>query len=340
MSNKRRRYSTRNNPHESDVDESLPPAKRVCEIPPDDAAPGATQSIPTRTDVEMSAEFYFSGKMVVLIAEKTAFCVHRDLLSQRSEVFSDMFSLAIEGPTGEKMDGHPVVEVSDKKADWDAFLKAFYGNYIISTSNDPLTMSGILRIANKYGFDSIRSKCLSSLDTIFPRTLDGWDNPKISKSQKPFPQYLPIITELNLTHLLPSALYRCCDIKGKDTMAYLQGCTKTMEKLLDGKMLIAAQFQRFIIDVLHKIKMALCCSRHWKTVISKAQSKSMETQSFKDPLKIILGFSSVIDAEVGFCQQCRVRYSRKMNSLRKDIWAELPKIFNVADNWAKLEPKK
>ncbi len=71
------------------------------------------------SDVQKDDQVWFSdGNIIVVAANKIAFRVHKSILSLRSEVFSDLFSLAYaEAATAETMDGCPVVHFSDSSED-------------------------------------------------------------------------------------------------------------------------------------------------------------------------------------------------------------------------------
>lgn len=71
---------------------------------------------------------WFDDGNIILIAEDTPFKVHRSLLSNKSEVFRDMFSLPQPHilDDSELMDGVPVVYMSDNWRDLAFVLKALY----------------------------------------------------------------------------------------------------------------------------------------------------------------------------------------------------------------------
>ena len=105
--------------------------KATTQTAPPSQANNATSPAPV---ILRSPEFYFKPSMVMLIIENTAFCLHRDLLSKRSETFRDMFSMPEAPAECEMMDGHPLVRLHDQKSDWVYFLRAFYGwRYVMFT---------------------------------------------------------------------------------------------------------------------------------------------------------------------------------------------------------------
>lgn len=67
--------------------------------------------------VEKDDEVWLEDGNVILIAERVAFKVYQGLLARRSEVFRDMFTLPGGPAETEKIDGVPVVSVSDPVVD-------------------------------------------------------------------------------------------------------------------------------------------------------------------------------------------------------------------------------
>lgn len=94
-------------------------------------------------------EFWFSDGSIVLVAHDTAFRVHKTFLARKSEVFRDMFALALPGTPidrdsldvdgkpalvqGQQLDGCPVVCLhGDSPFDAENFLRAIYdGPYVL-----------------------------------------------------------------------------------------------------------------------------------------------------------------------------------------------------------------
>ncbi|KIJ55929.1 hypothetical protein M422DRAFT_239096 [Sphaerobolus stellatus SS14] len=70
--------------------------------------------------------------MIVLVVEGTASGVHRDLIG-RSEIFADMLSLPdVPGQdANETFDGYPVVQLQDRKVDFENPLDVFYGRIFL-----------------------------------------------------------------------------------------------------------------------------------------------------------------------------------------------------------------
>ena len=104
-----------------------PPAKRPREEEPEQPS-------------QIVAEFGFKrGRLwlddgnVILLAQETGFRIHQSVLTRRSKVFRDMFSLA-QPSQSESVEGCPVVPLSDHKGEVTHMLLALYdGNRCVFT---------------------------------------------------------------------------------------------------------------------------------------------------------------------------------------------------------------
>ncbi len=92
------------------------PSRKRARVEPD---PDAHIDKTPDWDIQKDEQVWFSdGNIVIVAANKFAFRVHKCILSLRSEVFRDLFSLAYaEAATAEVMDGCPVVHLTDSPED-------------------------------------------------------------------------------------------------------------------------------------------------------------------------------------------------------------------------------
>ena len=74
------------------------------------------------------AELWFEDGNVVVVAQQTAFRVHKSLLSRHSKTFGEVFTLPQSPDPGaiETMDGCPVVRIPDSSHDFKHLLHALY----------------------------------------------------------------------------------------------------------------------------------------------------------------------------------------------------------------------
>ena len=91
--------------------------------------PATDEPFGTQHSTSKDTDFWFDDANIVIIAQSTAFRVHRGLLSQHSDVFRDLFT--IPQPVDEKgadtMDGCPVVRLPDTSYDVRELLRVIYG---------------------------------------------------------------------------------------------------------------------------------------------------------------------------------------------------------------------
>ena len=97
---------------------SGPPPKR---LRTDDNSDG--DAVPQRDD-----SFWFEDGNVVIVAQQTAFRVHRGVLSRHSETFSGLFTLP--RPVGDAaqddIEGCPIIRITDSSHDLKHLLHALY----------------------------------------------------------------------------------------------------------------------------------------------------------------------------------------------------------------------
>lgn len=95
-----------------------------------DARPGsggeAAVSKPAAPELVRSPHFPFEDASAVLIAENTAFRVHKSLLARKSSVLAAMF----QRPPTELVDGLPAYRMEDTERDLGATLHALYHGWL------------------------------------------------------------------------------------------------------------------------------------------------------------------------------------------------------------------
>ena len=82
---------------------------------------------------ERDSEFWFKGGDIIVVAQKTAFRFHEDVVSLHSSASHDLFSksqrsesLVPGGAADKTCDGCPIVRVSDTSSDFRELLRAMY----------------------------------------------------------------------------------------------------------------------------------------------------------------------------------------------------------------------
>ncbi|KAJ7649978.1 hypothetical protein FB45DRAFT_6491 [Roridomyces roridus] len=184
-------------------------------------------------DVEIvrSSEIWHSDGSVVLQAGCTQFRVHWGVLSLHSSVFRDLQGLP--QPVNEpKIEGCPVIELSDSSEDVETILNALYDPSVSgdrSTGTDhcprlffaqenlPLSIiASHIRLGRKYELKKILPAVTERLTNDYPFTLEGYD--KLTSSAPAYYSYegyqgshidvLTLTRENNLLQLLPCVYYR------------------------------------------------------------------------------------------------------------------------------------
>lgn len=140
-------------------------------------------------------DLWFSDGSVILRAEHTLFRVHMSLLSRRSLLFGDIFSLPQPSSTptertaepsgsdtfqadSELMEGCPVLRLHDDPNDLASLLLALYDGPSFGDNGpeDFRVVSGLLRLSTKYIVDPLREQALAHLSEAWPSTLEEWDS--------------------------------------------------------------------------------------------------------------------------------------------------------------------
>ncbi len=91
------------------------------------------------SELQRDTGFWFEDGNVVVVAQQTAYRVHRGVLSRHSETFSGLFTLPrpVDGASDEKVEGCPGVRVTDSSHDFKHLLHALYDGlgYVLARHN-------------------------------------------------------------------------------------------------------------------------------------------------------------------------------------------------------------
>ncbi|EJF60295.1 hypothetical protein BD309DRAFT_933146 [Dichomitus squalens] len=200
-----------------------PPQKRVrllveTEDEKDCQAPRA-KSLPIEGSVLRDHEFWFKDGNIVLVAEKTAFCLYIGLLSAQSPVFQNLFS-ATKLNAEEYIDGIPVVRVFDSPHDWRHFLRALI-------PKDELfdcfpSISATIRLSHKYQVDCVKSEALLALQGLYPSDFESWleIDTEVSQEWNACGQAVNLARLTETSSILPAALYYCSTLGGAVAKGY------------------------------------------------------------------------------------------------------------------------
>ena len=95
------------------------------------------------------------GDVILRVAPDDTFRVHKVVLSLASPVFKDLFQTA-QPDQLDRGQGHlPTIPITDPPESVDLLLRFIYPGVIPPTITDPITLSALLTIADKYGVQTI-----------------------------------------------------------------------------------------------------------------------------------------------------------------------------------------
>ncbi|KAF9558131.1 hypothetical protein CPC08DRAFT_709867, partial [Agrocybe pediades] len=162
--------------------------------------PTATDDITVST---IKRDDYFYVDTIVFQVEDTLFRVPRWGFEDPECFFADMFKSALpgSGPNGEQIEGtsddSPIVLEGESKLHFRAFLKALYSPIykIIPDPGKPYNSNldrevdighydewlGVLHLATKWHFVSIRKQAIQKVKRLFPEKMKGWDKIAIAR---------------------------------------------------------------------------------------------------------------------------------------------------------------
>ncbi|KAI0800659.1 hypothetical protein C8Q74DRAFT_433008 [Fomes fomentarius] len=131
------------------------------------------------TELQKDLELWFEDGNVVVLAQQTAFRVHRGVLSRHSDTFSGLFTLPQPAdPTRiESLDGCPIVRVPDSSHDFKHMLNVLYDGASYWDPETPLefsTLAALARLGHKYEMTKIFASAMKRLNTLFPADYHIW----------------------------------------------------------------------------------------------------------------------------------------------------------------------
>ncbi|TDL17261.1 hypothetical protein BD410DRAFT_730237, partial [Rickenella mellea] len=317
---------------------------------------------------------WFEDGNIVLITERTAFCVHKAQLARQSEVFAGMFTIT--QPTVSEIstfEGRDVVHVHDPVEDLKNVLTALYDGVDFKSHHldDFLHLAGIARLSTKYMIHQLRQRAIRYLISINPVTHDRykeWTAEAISRVKstedgEPWPYAHPsliirLATDINADYLLPCAFYRLTVAQPKHNFeSYIGTGYRTLLSsqemaryvILDEHMRVSLlSFVRglsdnrdtFLSKECESLKGDNCCK-----AFDKVQEYAMTTIFPKGPLR---GPDGTIRKVIDFlrdkckptaCSACTRLFIASAEESRRAIWDQIPGYLGLP-GWAKLIPEE
>ncbi|KAJ7184646.1 hypothetical protein C8R46DRAFT_1064708 [Mycena filopes] len=315
-------------------------------------------------DCVQSKDVWFDDGSLIIEVQNVLYRVSRSILSGRSSVFADMFSIP-QPADAETRDGCPVVHLHDASADLTVFLRAIFDSeyfmpYPVQT--DFRTASGVLRLSNKYAVDYLRRRALVHLSSVYPTklsALDAGSGPNASAWVRPswrndvVPIHVAAIVlarEVDAPWIIPYAFYRAATTDDKDLVQDVlrpstpNGWITTLNgddrsAFLKG---YSSQSRSTVPDILrflyHPLAVAGCTTS--SLCIEKRLGSFEHLREVLTDPTIPLDIWTYHDWDaIKLCLVCRITLTARHNAARQQFWDNLPGMYGLPE-WEKLEELK
>ncbi|KAH8101960.1 hypothetical protein BXZ70DRAFT_1007189 [Cristinia sonorae] len=291
-------------------------------------------------------DLWFDDGNVVLVAEGTAFCVHRGVLSSKSDIFRDMFS--IPQPLDEETyEGHSVVHLADLKADVYHMLAALYNGreYYHYRKRLPFNVvSALLQMGTKYEIDDLRSEGISRLRTHLPNNLcptfhhsfesppNVWDN-TIELSAAHIIAVINLARKLDLHDLLPVAFYFCANLPTdiildgyKDSHGtHWKLSSEDLKRCFNGRLMLQLHGWDQYRVVLRGVPSPFCDGGTQCRNALATKGRSVWTSVSPTNVDALRPLDFL--GHWGLCKPCKLHFNQE----REHVFNELPSIFQLED---------
>ena len=296
-------------------------------------------------------KFYFESGDLVFVCEETSFRVQSDILTNNSQVFSDMVRKA--RANGDHLSsGCPCLHLSNTAEDFATLLKVFYTSGYVSHTNFPrpyypnnfdgrfphrhktpdfTTFSALLRMTTEYQLEEIRSQILLDLVPAYPTKFSEYENTS-SRGESVFEAPLPhpnsvldLLVQCKVAFALPFAYYRVCvagDPASLDTST--DGVvlpSETLKIALRGQARLKEGEMEFAKKLAFQVCSAWKCAGKSRAVVydwiipNGAQTNGiLERGEFPGS---------------GYCYQCMQAFPQEMTKAKEEAWKDLPSYFNL-----------
>ncbi|KAK7690526.1 hypothetical protein QCA50_005624 [Cerrena zonata] len=319
------------------------------------------------------AGLWFEDGNIILIAQYTPFKVHRGLLSRKSEVFRDMFTLPPpESPNKcDLMDGIPIVHMSDNWEDLSIVLSVLYDGQAFFGFQQQIihfqTIAALLRLGHKYGLTELEQEAIARLKRLFPTELDDFfdeytgskydrDNrslccpdSKIHLKSSDAVEAINLARTYNIPSILPSAFYICSRlpinllVKGVPTLG--SRVSRNMLSRADLVRCLEGQIElsrRYVLrwETLHEaigkgscIDTKLCLSS--KLEWAKEGHRAWQYQDAIGCCLLDSDWATSGRSQELLCDGCDGKRESLWEKFRRETWNDLSVIFDLQNNKAR-----
>jgi len=174
------------------------------------------EALTDKGNFDRDNDLWFEDGSVVIAAGDVGFRVYKGILSSKSPVFKDLFSLP-QPPGQEMIDGCPVVRVQDSPKEMRRFLTIMCDGSSAWVDRSWPNCRAVLTLSHKYQVNSLLLEGIQRLKERFPDDILHWDKQYEDDGIKMgSPQ--DCISQANVARLLDEpilhyrALYDCCQL--------------------------------------------------------------------------------------------------------------------------------
>ncbi|KAJ7777517.1 hypothetical protein DFH07DRAFT_911447 [Mycena maculata] len=317
-----------------DSDSDGPPTKRQ-----------RTEPEPTRSDI------WHADGSVVLEADATQFRVHWSVLALHSSLFRDLRDRP-QSPDHPRIEGCPVVQLSDTSRDLKHLLDALYDPLLFSGESLPFQLiSSVIRMGRKYGFKKLLDAAVGRLAYENPTTLAAHDampcpNPSGAYESTRIEHYPGIVFDMitlaqanSLYTILPCAYSRAFQSQELilDGIAYPNGVCITISPLdqkalvLGRKKILQAQWEApYPWTMLSADAASPACTDNAGCITMR---KIILRGALESGTLLVLRRAT---KPTGFCAACEADYLEAMAQGRRELWERLPTFFGLPP-WDELK---
>ncbi|PIL28389.1 hypothetical protein GSI_09540 [Ganoderma sinense ZZ0214-1] len=286
--------------------------------------------------IRRDSEVWFEDGNIVVIAQNTAFRIHKSVVSVHSSVFRDLFSipqpsLTVDG-VNVSFDGCRVVRVSDTSYDFRELLRAIYYGGVSNVHPDQAmpfpVLAALGRLSHKYQLDQLLAGVIRRMKDTFTTQLDVWDptqasgfcsagsSLRLELELEPSDaiEALNLIRLLDRPEMIPTAVFGCCQ---ESLALLLQGTTRrgdgvTAERLSPSDLELCFKVERKLgsddSDCLSPAK----CLDSLKVVLDKCH-EDLRDCIFPDPFDTY--YIGMLES-LAYCEEL----CRKSGGVFQDSW--------------------
>ncbi|KAI0342599.1 hypothetical protein BDW22DRAFT_1357039 [Trametopsis cervina] len=304
--------------------------------------------------MEKHKAWYLADGNIILLAENMLFRGYRGLLAMHSPLFRDMFSMPQPGDA-ETFEGCPVVRLQDSAFHIEWLFSALYAGpvcslYVRGQELSTRSTVAILELGFKYDIEPFRKEILRRLKNIYPTTFDDaihGSKRRLIKS-KDCVVVVSLARRFNLDHLLPMALYACCqmslselyDLAAKqgnghntDTPSGNQLSTEDLELCLQAIPQLYSHSLNIVkayTDENRETRQPACiASKKCSAVALRLFHEVMKKELLIKPSSFIHPDEEINQIMKSYCQPCYTTARAEIHARRLAMWNDLGVIFKV-----------